>query len=88
MSLRLDIRSDRELHLLKMLASGARKWEDLNELEKEIVFRSRINVTGVVEPKKLEEYRRQVALDGRLGRREKAKAIAKELAAPIKRRLE
>jgi hypothetical protein len=91
MSLRLGIRSDRELYLLKEMAKGNYEFEELNDLEKWIVYNSQIDLQPVVPAEQIREYEKELAIGDaapqQLSSRDKASVLVKSLTNNLKSKL-
>lgn len=87
-SLRISVRSPRELIILKNLGNGTFDFDDLTEEEKILVLTSVVDITDVVEPQKIMEFQREMALEGRLGRRNQIRALVGSMVDRLKPQLE
>lgn len=86
MGLKLGIRSERELHLLLVLARHPERFEKFNEEEKWIVYNSVVNLRGQIPDEQLDRYEQRMALQGETVE-EQAESIVERMVAPIKNKL-
>lgn len=59
-ALRVGIRSPREWNLIKNLTRGSMEWEQLNSQEKLMLLESSMDITQIVEPEKVEQFKTEI----------------------------
>jgi len=69
MSLRLGIRSERELYLLKEVAKGNIEFSELDPPSQLMLYESKVDVSQHVPEEQLREFERRYILNGRAGSR-------------------
>lgn len=78
-ALAIDIKSERELHLLKLLARGSKEFKELNTREQLIIYNSNVDTRDVVDEEELKEFEKRLALTSSLPLSKRAALYAKSI---------